>query len=87
MRNPMLIYAALTAMALPGIAPAQSRGGATAGTNDANRLICRRMPETGSLAQTRRQCYTRAEWDRIAESQQSGAQRTIDGLTSRPGGN
>ena len=87
MRNPILIYAALTVMALPGIAPAQSRGGATAGPNDANRLICRRMPETGSLAQTRRQCYTRAEWDSIAESQQSGAQRTIDGLTSRPGGN
>jgi hypothetical protein len=55
--------------------------------DDPNRLICRRMPETGSLAQTRRQCFTKAEWDRIAESARAGAEKTIDGLTSRPGGN
>lgn len=49
--------------------------------DDPNRLICRRMPETGSLAASRRQCFTRAEWDRIAESARRGAEKTIQGLT------
>jgi hypothetical protein len=85
----ILTLAALAAIGLPGSATAQSRGsGAAAGSNDPNRLICRRMSETGSLAATRRQCFTRAEWDRIAESQQAGAQRVIDdSLVRQPGGN
>ena len=51
-----------------------------ASSKDANRLICRRVPDTGSLVSTRRQCFTRAEWDRIAESARAGAQKTVSGL-------
>jgi hypothetical protein len=50
--------------------PAPARG-------DQDRLICRRTPETGSLVRVRRQCFTRIEWDRIAESQRRGAARMI----------
>lgn len=81
--------AALIAIALLAeatIAAAQHGAAGPAG-NDRGRLICRRLPETGSLAQTRRQCFTKAEWDRIAESQQEGARKTIEGLTTKPGGN
>ena len=60
---------------------AMAQSGARSGTSDSERLICRRMPETGSIARTRRQCFTRAQWDRIAESARAGAQKTISGLT------
>lgn len=73
----------ITVAAEATIAAAQSG----ARRDDPNRLICRRIQETGSLMATRRQCYTKAEWDRIAESQQEGARKTIDGLMTRPGGN
>ena len=55
--------------------------------NDGERLICRRIPDTGSLVRTRRQCFTRAEWDRIAESAQRGAGRTISELAGGFNGN
>jgi len=67
------------------VAVAQSGGGR--GANDKDRLICRRTPETGSLVRVRRQCFTKAEWDRIAESQQAGARRTIEGLNEKSSGN
>lgn len=77
----VLTIAMLTAAAASAPAMAQSRsGGTSAGANDSNRLICRRMPETGSLMATRRQCFTRAEWDRIAESARRGAERTVSEL-------
>ncbi len=80
---PALAVAAVLATCSPVLA--QARTGGT-GANDPNRLICRRMPETGSLAATRRQCFTRAEWDRIAQSQRNGAERMIGELTTRPAG-
>jgi hypothetical protein len=52
----------------------------TAASDEQDRLICRRMPETGSLVRARRQCFTRAQWDRIAESQRRGASRMIHEL-------
>ncbi len=60
------------------VAAAQS--GATGGAGDSGRLICRRMPETGSLVRARRQCFTKAEWDRIAETARRGAEKTVMGL-------
>lgn len=68
-------------------AMAQPNGSQSGATNRSDRLICRRMPETGSLSQTRRQCFTRAEWDRIAESQRAGAQRLTQELSGGFNGN
>ncbi len=48
-------------------------------------LICKRWAEVGSLVRKRKQCQTKAEWDRIAESQRTGTQKTMDGLTERSG--
>lgn len=74
------------ACALP--ATAQDRDGAPTGARgDDERLICRRMPDTGSLVRTRRQCFTRAEWDRIAETVRRGAQNTVSGLAGGFNGN
>ncbi len=68
------------------VAVAQNSGGDRASRNDRERLICRRMPETGSLIAARRQCFTKAQWDEIANSQQDGADRLINGLRTRPAG-
>lgn len=88
MRNPVFSVAALAIVAASGVATAQSRSSAnTAGANDPNRLICRRVQETGSLVRTIRQCFTRVEWDRIAESARRGAQRTTQELSGGFNGN
>jgi len=51
--------------------------------SDPNRLICRSMPVIGSLAARRRQCFTRAQWERIAQ----GAQKqTVDLQGTLPSG-
>lgn len=49
------------------------------------KLICRKVPETGSLLRRTKQCFTQAEWDKIAEVQRRGVQKTIDGLTEKGG--
>jgi len=72
---------ALLTVAVLGIftAPAMSlaQGGSTAAKtsakDDPNRLICRSTRDTGSLARRTRQCYTRAEWDRLAEQQRANS--------------
>jgi len=65
------------------IAVAQSSGGSGGGDD---RLICRRTPETGSLVKAKRECFTKAQWDRIAESQRIGANRMIQELTTKQSG-
>ncbi len=37
------------------------------------RLICRRIQDSGSIARVRRQCFTRAQWDRIAQDQRTNS--------------
>lgn len=70
------------------VAPASATGAGSGGSNtDDNRIICRKMPETGSLVRRNKQCFTKAEWDRIAESQRAGAERLVRDLTTRSAGN
>ena len=62
----MASMALLAAQAVP--LAAQTRPGTKAGdTPPEQRLICRSIRETGSLVKRRRQCFTQAQWDRIAE--------------------
>jgi hypothetical protein len=37
------------------------------------RLICRRFQDSSSMARVRRQCYTRAQWDRMAQDQRTNS--------------
>ncbi len=50
------------------------------------KTICKRTVETGSLVSKRRECRTRAEWDRIAEAARMGGQDIVDGNMGRPPG-
>ena len=54
--------------------------------DDPDRVICRRSVDTGSLVKGRRQCFTRAQWDRIAEAAQKRTQDMQDNLRTRPSG-
>jgi len=46
------------------------------------RLICRRVEEIGSLARRPRRCYTRAQWDRLAEDSRNTGASANSGSTS-----
>ncbi len=46
------------------------------------KLICHRVQETGSLARRRTQCFTKAQWDRIAEAARVRGERLATGHTS-----
>lgn len=67
-----------------GVAVGQNSGASGQQTTSKNgdQLICRRIQETGSLGRGRRQCYTRAEWDRIAQAQRENS----PGMTAMTGG-
>ena len=67
-----------------GVAVGQSNGanGQQANnTKNGEPLVCRRVQETGSLGRGRRVCYTRAEWDRIAQAQRENS----PGMTAMSG--
>lgn len=48
---------------------------------DDNEIICRKTLETGSLVRKTKQCFTRAEWDKIAAANRQGNQKTADQLS------
>lgn len=54
------------------------------------KIICKRTQDTSSLARFTRQCFTRAEWDRIAEAARENGQRMVSdhasGLDCRASG-
>ena len=54
--------------------------------NDDNKVICKKTLETGSLVRKTKQCFTKAEWDMIAEVQRRGNEKMVDGLSTRPSG-
>ncbi len=70
-------------MALVAAAVAAPSVAADKKQNDEDRLICKRFVETGSLVRSVKQCFTREQWDRIAESQRAGWEKTRDELTGK----
>ena len=56
-------------------------------TADDRKIICKKNLETGSLVRQNKQCFTKAEWDRISESQRRGAANLIHDLATKKGDN
>ena len=79
-----IAVASLAALALTF--PVAAAPKASEKKSDSEKVICKSIGETGSLVRKRKQCFTRAEWDRIAESQRTGTQKMVDQLTTRPSG-
>lgn len=78
----MKIIVGLAAIAIGGSTLAQT----SPAQPDPEKKICRKTLETGSLVKKTRQCFTRAEWARIAEAARTGAQYIVDNGMGRPAG-
>ena len=64
-------------LAVPAVATAEAAPTAVpkvTDRNDPNFVVCRRESVTGSLAQTKKICMTRAEWAARTRNSQEGAQ-------------
>lgn len=59
----------------------------TSASADDQQLICRKTLETGSLVKKNKQCFTKAEWDKIYAAHREGNTKLIDGLSGRCGQN
>lgn len=44
-------------------------------TPDGEKIICKKMAQTGSLVKKKKVCYTREQWDRIAQAARANGQR------------
>jgi hypothetical protein len=87
MQGLKLSVAAMAALTAAQAFAADTSGAAQASNAvDDNRVICKKTLETGSLVRKTKQCFTKAEWDRIAESQRRGSEKMVDGLASRSSG-
>ena len=82
----LVTLAALGALSLGSAALADTAK--TVGTPDDTgvgdqRIICKKHLETGSLVKRVKKCFTKAEWDLIAEREQVGFKKTMDALNTR----
>ena len=74
----ILLASAATAQGSGGAGPAAQ----TPQAQGPERLICRRVQESGSLARRPRRCFTRAQWDRLAEDSRNTGATASSGSTS-----
>lgn len=51
-----------------------------------DKIVCRKIKETGSLVCKKKMCFTQSEWDRLAEAEHKGVGRMVDELQGRPSG-
>lgn len=51
-----------------------------------DKIVCRKIKETGSLVRKTKMCFTQSEWDRMAEAEHKGVGRLVDELQGRPSG-
>lgn len=83
LKTPLLAITVSALSATSAALFAQQNSAPTApGPTKEERLICRSSVEIGSLAKRRRQCFTKAEWDRLAEG---ARKQTTRMLTDNPG--
>ena len=81
------LIAVAALLGLAGPAWAEDPAPAATPAADAEKLICRKTAEVGSLVRKKKECYTKAEWDRLAEAHQRGTKRLQDELSTRSVGN
>ena len=88
--SPLLLLAiaapALAQAPAPAPAPADTTAPPASAPNPDERVRCRRMAVTGSIARFERVCKTVGEWRHLAERGNDAARATIEYSTSRPSG-
>lgn len=88
MRKTTLSFVALPAVilgaaAVPAVAAEQA---AKAEASDGERIICRKMEDTGSLVRKTKVCLTRDQWRQSGDNGEKYARELADGLRTKPGG-
>jgi hypothetical protein len=82
-----LMLAAVVGLSFTGAALADGAPKAAGTADDTGvgdeRIICKKHLETGSLVKRVKKCFTKAEWDLIAEREQVGFKKTMDALNTR----
>jgi len=53
---------------------------------EAEKVICKRIVETGSFIRAHKTCATRAQWARSSEANKAVAQRMVEDNSGRPTG-
>ncbi len=74
------LLAVLPATALAADGATGASAGTVAADPAANEIICKKRTETGSLVRKKKECFTKAEWEKIVESQVRGTRRMADEL-------
>lgn len=81
-RLPLLALATLVAGSAAAQQPAPKQP-----SGKAEKPICKREAPIGSMIPTRKECHTRAEWDRMARDNRADAQADADRrVASSPNG-
>ncbi len=79
-------FSALAMLALPIPVLAQdSSPPAASPEKPKTEMICRSDRTTGSMIASKKRCYTRDEWDRLAQGARAMTERMMDDNRSRPG--
>ena len=87
MRSVFLGLAAIALVAsVPSYATDEGESPKVTDRSDPNYVRCKRMQVTGSIAKRPRVCRTNAEWARIADIEQSEANRFVEDNRGRPPG-
>ena len=82
-----LAGAGAAALLLSAAASAASPAEASQAPKPKVKLICKSVQDTGSMARRKRQCFTKQEWDRIAEAARARGQRLQSDMASGMSGN
>lgn len=69
----------------PATPPAATPPAATPDPMD--KMVCRRLVETGSLVRAKRECHTKRQWAYLDEQNQTAARSLVDDTRTKPGGN
>lgn len=69
----LIFLAALTVVAAPALADPSSPATPKPAKGSPEEVVCHREEVTGSLAQTRRTCMTRAQWAAQSDANQQAA--------------
>ena len=84
-----ILFALLAVSAAPAAAqslPNNSAPDQSAAEPDPNKVVCKRMADTGSLIKKSKICRTRAEWSRAIEDAQKEGERLLSRSVSIPNG-
>lgn len=85
MRTREFLVAAVTAALICPLAAMAQEAKPEAPAFD-DKIVCRKIKETGSLVRNKKMCFTQSEWDRMAEAEHKGVGRLVDELSGKPSG-